>query len=346
VIGSEPYLYGGMEEAFPALRDLILRKGHKVAPRGEPTTELLACSFGVADAVRRGVPVGIGRKVGVKMMAIDGTGNLAGASYPDVAIGLAGVMDRFADDLPGPWPDVADGLRREDVEAILERQPNLDYGNRFFQGAYGPRIGDQLERVEDQLRLDPDTRQAVVSLWSETDRNPVWKDRPCTTEFQMMLRGGRLDMFVFMRANDLWTGTCYDVFQFGQVQAAMANVLGVPWGNYHHYATSLHIYDREVEKIKELRRWTPERWVDKDPDAPRALRRQKLVPAAPAVHNSRESWGPDWDDVEPGHYKSWGHVRRRFREMLESARHGWLWAPGNAVEEWYWSVLQTGRAPE
>lgn len=311
-----------MSKAYPVLRDHILDYGQYVAPRGEPTREVLGQSFIIEDAVAGGVPINRGRKVGVKMMAIDGTGNFAGESYPDVAIGLAKVMDRFADDLPAISdrhegeiePDF--GLRLE----IIDRQPQLSTGERFFQGAYGPRIGDQLEKVEEQLRRDPDTRQAVVSLWSETDRNPAWKDRPCTTEFQLMIREGRLDIHVFMRANDLWTGTCYDVFQFGQIQAAMANILGVPHGRYYHHATSLHIYERDIEKFDAVQ------YTD--------------------VPNERESIGPGWASVGAGEYGSWKRLRDAYRVMLEAASAGEPFLPANAVEAWYWAVLSTGRAPE
>lgn len=316
----ESHPFKSMADAYPVLSNWIIANGRPVAPRGEPTREVLGASFIVEDAVNGGVPIGLGRKVGVKMMAIDGTGNLAGESYPDVAIGLAAVMDRFADDFPA-LSDGYDGEIEPDFDLRLEvssRQPLLSTGDRFFQGAYGPRIGDQLERVEEQLRRDPDTRQAVVSLWSETDRNPAWKDRPCTTEFQLMIRDGALDIHVFMRANDLWTGTCYDVFQFGQIQAAMASVLGIPHGTYYHHATSLHIYERDVEKFLAM-----------EPGA-----------------NPRESVGPDWSAVPAGQYSSWGDVREAYTSMLEAASAGGRFSPRNVVEAWYWTVLSTGRAPE
>lgn len=317
--GAEPFNFDGLHTAYPALRDHILANGDKVSPRGEGTVETLGMSFSVRDAVNRGVPLGCGRKVGIKMQVIDGTGNLAGASYPDVAIRLAGVMDRFADELP-PLGEGENGLPASHAEEMHKRQPGLSEGDRFFQGAYGPRIGDQLEKVEEQLRTDLATRQAIVSLWSETDRNPVWKDRPCTTEFQLMVRDGKLDIFVFMRANDLWTGTCYDVFQFGQIQAAMAHVLGIPYGTYHHYATSLHIYDRDIERFKNVGYWKNS--------------------AEPFEINPREKWGPDWDALEPGTYKSWPEVRRAFTAMLDAARSGEEYSPSNVVEEWYWDVLK------
>jgi hypothetical protein len=339
--GAEGLKFDGMHTAYPALRDLVLAAGRRVAPRGEPTVELLGASFSIDDAVSRGVPVGCGRKVGPKMMAIDGSGNLAGASYPDVAIRLAPVLGRFADGLPSLSPaDHASVASLEDAYEIRTRQPGMLPGEPFFQGAYGPRIGDQLEEAERQLRRDPHTRQAVVSLWTETDRDPSWRDRPCTTQFQLMVRDGRLDIFVSMRANDLWTGTCYDVWQFGQVQAAMAHVLGMEPGTYHHYAASLHVYERDIEKFAAVEPWREE-WVDVshlgEGPGSSVLRRP-----VPAVDNPRETWGPDWAGLCPQDYRSWCEVRARFTNMLDAARDGVRrgeYDAANRVEQWYWDIV-------
>lgn len=310
----EPLQFRTMHEAYPFLRDLILDKGHKSSPRGEATTEVLGASFVIEDAVGNGVPVGTGRKVGKKMMAIDGTSNLSGYSYPDVAIRVAPVLERFADTLE-PSTHLTKGI---------VYTANAEVGGKFFQGAYGPRIGAQLERVETQLRRDPDTRQAVVSLWREEDANPFWKDRPCTTEFQLMIRDGKLEIFVFMRANDLWTGTCYDVFQFGQIQAAMAHVLGLETGPYHHYATSLHIYDRDVEKFDAVVPWVTDELSGE---------------LEPAIANPRETAGPNWSALAPGEYTSWHEVRDRFAQMLDCLRMGQRFISRNHVEGWYWQIM-------
>lgn len=345
-------VYRGMPEAYVDLRDQILQRGQVVAPRGESTWEIRHASFTILDAVNRGVPVGCGRKVGVKMQAIDGTGNLSGTSYPDVAIALAPVMDRFADTLPtlhelnNRWGDGMASLR-------VHQRANMPPGGRFLQGAYGPRIGDQLLTVERQLRRDPSTRQAVVILWDPiTDTDPSWADRPCTTSLQFMIRphfrtgAPSLEVFVEMRANDLWTGTCYDVWQFGQVQAALAHVLGVETGAYHHHATSLHIYERDLEKFKEVQPWYHERievpdLSTEEPDFVRGM-------YVPAVDNPRESFGPLWRALERGPkvYSSMLDVQAAFGMMLNARRHELDFKPTNTVEDWYWTVLTTGRAPE
>lgn len=332
--------FEGMPEAYPALRDIILQFGHTVAPRGQETREILGVTFTIDDAVMRGVPVGTGRKVGKKMQAIDGANNLAGRAYPDVFIRLAPVLDRFADDLDPDDPDLTnDVLQRAGVLFAPAGSPP----SRFHQGMYGPRIADQLISMEQQLRDDPSTRQAVASLWQESDRNPKWKDRPCTTEFQLMQRADGLHIFVFMRANDLWTGTCYDVFQFGQIQAAMAHVLRVPTATYHHHATSLHIYDRDVEAIGRVLPWVD--W--KDDEERRTF--EHLYPGGnsteyrhAAVFNERETFGPDWRALQPGEYASMQEIQTRFRKMLYSIRAGEVFIPANVVEDWYYEILREG----
>lgn len=306
VFSSEQLYFSGMHVAYPYLRDYILKHGHQVAPRGEETLEVLGCSFAIADAVMLGVPVGCGRKVGKKMMAIDGSGNLAGLSVPSLAFRVASVLERFSNVLIPTAPD----------DVIYTS--GAAFNQSFLQGAYGPRIGDQLEVVEHQLREDPSTRQAIVTLWREEDRNPEWKDRPCTTEFQLMLREDGLHMFVFMRANDLWTGTCYDVFQFGQIQAAMAHVLDVPVGPYHHYATSLHIYARDFEKFNAIDAWDR---------------------TTPYIYNQRETWGPDWKNLPVQSYKSWKEIRAAFTDLLHSADASVDFKPKNQVEDWYWQIM-------
>jgi hypothetical protein len=312
--------YAGMHRAYPDLRDLILQYGEWTSPRGEPTLELRGFGFVIDDAVNRGVPLGCGRKVGAKMMAIDGSGNLAGWVRPGLSLAVAPVLERFSDVVRADraWGSAWRQMEKNGAVA----------GKPFFQGAYGPRIGPQLLACEEQLRADPATRQAIVQLWQPQDRDPQWKDRPCTTELQFLLRDDGLHLFVQMRANDLWTGTCYDVFQFGQVQAAMAHVLDVPIGPYHHHANSLHIYQRDVEKFERVVPWSGGLF--------------------PAVDNPRESWGPHWHALPAGTYRTMADVQKAFRGILDEAEWTWdadfvgghLQEPSNVVEQWYWERLR------
>lgn len=314
--GAEPFNFDGLHTAYPALRDHIVANGAHVSPRGSGTTEVLGMSFSVRDAVNRGVPVGVGRKLGVKMQVIDGITLLAGQSYHDVNTRLVGIMDEFGDEFPA---DDDQSVPAEDLALLKSRYPYAKAGDRFQQGAYGPRIAEQMRKIEQQLRADRYTRQAVAILWSETDRGP-WKDRPCATQYQFMYRDGHLDMFVTFRSNDLRRGVAYDVGAAGQVQAALAHVLGWEPGTMHWYAASMHIYDEDLQwMIDNIKHW--KNTTDM------------------AVDNPREDWGPEWSALEPGTYSSWGELQDRYTQMLDAARYGEDFAPVGAVEEWYWEKL-------
>lgn len=291
--------YNTMTAAYPAIVNIVLEEGTVQPVRdGLDTVELLGAHFTVEDAVHGGAPVLVGRKLGRKMQLIDGITNLAGMSAPDVFLAIAPFLGRFADDMNDVY-----------FERVARRAGVRE--GKFFQGQYGPRLRGQLDLVVDELRRDPTSRRAVANIWDpETDFNPRWRDRPCTTQIQFLIRDGRLEIFVTMRSNDIWTGLAYDVAQFGQVQAAVASVLGIPWGRYHHHAVSLHAYSDDIPKL------------------------QAMAPE----FNPRETSGPVWHGVR---YQEMNTLQAGFRSLLLESRKALQtgepidFTPRNSVEQWY-----------
>lgn len=132
-------------------------------------------------------------------------------------------------------------------------QRYLDDGR--FWGSYGTRIGIQLQHVVRKLRKDPDTRQALVTLWSPTfDNTPGKRDYPCTVSlgFRFDQTHTKLRMNVLMRSNDVWLGLPYDMFQFTQLQLTLCHILGVEPGGYRHHAWSMHLYERDLVASERL----------------------------------------------------------------------------------------------
>jgi hypothetical protein len=123
---------------------------------------------------------------------------------------------------------------------------NPDTGR--FDGAYGPRLTRSYERIVQQLKDDPDSRQCVASIWEPGLPVPSGsKDVPCTLSLQFfteVLPAGRrkLSMMTHMRSNDINWGFPYDVPAFAAIQIAMASALGLEPGPYYHSAGSLHYY--------------------------------------------------------------------------------------------------------
>jgi len=144
-----------------------------------------------------------------------------------------------------------------DSALTAQIQPNfrnyMEDDTGKFWGAYGPRIVNQLPIIVERLRKDPDTRQAVITLWDpEFDAHGGKKDHPCTSLFNFRIRDGKLNMSVFMRSNDAIHGWPFDLIQFSMLMQSMAAELGVEVGTYSHHVGSFHIYEPHWNVANEI----------------------------------------------------------------------------------------------
>jgi thymidylate synthase len=211
-----------LRTGYADLGRMILDNGEEVSPRGEKTMEVLGASFTLRDP-RDSLPVGTGRGV-VKALAATETLQLIGGFHDPVT--LVKAAPHFAGYLG------VDGKQR---------------------APYGPRLAYQIPVAIERLTQDPDSRQAQVVVWQpDLDNHHGLHDYPCTTSLQWFIRGDYLHMQVHMRSNDFWLGVPYDVFQFTQLQLALASILRVEPGPYRHSAASLHIYEKHWEKARDL----------------------------------------------------------------------------------------------
>lgn len=127
-----------------------------------------------------------------------------------------------------------------------------------LEEAYGPRLlgtgqfgrsYNQIDRVIDRLRDKPDTRRAAICLLEPSDLEPDRSEAPCTSTLQFIRRRSRLHMIAMMRSNDAYMGFTHDVFCFTMLQEYIARSLDLQIGEYHHFATSLHLYESDVKKV-------------------------------------------------------------------------------------------------
>ena len=143
----------------------------------------------------------------------------------------------------------------DDVRFISYYIPDYtDYGDSY--GAYGPRLFDfnghnQVKNVISLLEERKSSRRASIQIFSAKDIEKDRKDVPCTCTFQFLIRNGKLNMITYMRSNDLYRGLPHDVFCFTMIQELLSRSLGVGLGNYIHNVGSLHIYNRDKEKMGE-----------------------------------------------------------------------------------------------
>jgi thymidylate synthase len=232
---SYPYLrYVDGREAYPDLLAYVRDEGDVRSPRGLKTYDVGYTTVELLSPYNALV-IGMGRKLSKRIAAAEAIQLIGGFTNPQLLLSASPAFARYI-------------------------EPS---GN--FWGAYGGRIalGAQLPAVVRKLTDDPDTRQAIITLWNPHLDNQVGKnDYPCTVALGFSIKQGKLELDVTMRSNDVWHGFPYDIFQFTQLQQTVANVLGREPGRYRHHTYSLHLYAEDVVEAEKV--YTGH--IDKKPD--------------------------------------------------------------------------------
>ena len=123
---------------------------------------------------------------------------------------------------------------------------NSNYG---YQWERGDSHTSQLDNVISLLRNNPNTRQAVISIYDGKEHQDYKLDTPCTYAIQFTILNKKLNMCVTMRSNDLWYGFCNDQYCFSMLQQLVADKLDIPVGTYYHFAHNLHLYNNIIDKV-------------------------------------------------------------------------------------------------
>lgn len=212
------------------LLSLVIEFGDKVAPRGQETHEIL----GLQSRIDMRYPIlqVNSRKLGRKFQAAEAAWILDGDNRVASIEPYSKEIAKFSDD------------------------------GKFYFGAYGPKIREQLPYIIKMLREDPSTRQAVINIWRESPMQS--KDIPCTLSVQFLIRDSKLHCINTMRSSDLWLGWPYDVFNFSMLSAYIILTLRdigsweLGLGELILTAGSGHLYERNYEDaLGIITEWDP-----------------------------------------------------------------------------------------
>jgi thymidylate synthase len=108
--------------------------------------------------------------------------------------------------------------------------------------------GKQLDYVINELKLNPESRRASISIYDAKDRYNFENDTPCTYAINFYILNNKLNMSVMMRSNDLWYGFCNDQYCFSKLQEMISNKLKIKIGTYYHFVNNIHIYNNFLNK--------------------------------------------------------------------------------------------------
>ncbi len=139
---------------------------------------------------------------------------------------------------------------------FIERIKNDDEFAKKY-GNLGPVYGkqwrdfngvDQIKKVVEQIKNNPDSRRHIVSAW-----NPVEVDNmllpPCHSLFQFYVVNGKLSTQLYQRSADLFLGVPFNIASYSILNMLIAHHLDLENGEFVHTTGDTHIYSNHIEQI-------------------------------------------------------------------------------------------------
>jgi len=146
------------------------------------------------------------------------------------------------------------------------------YGKQWrrWQAADGHSI-DQISRLVDGIRRNPDSRRHLVTAWNpgEVDNMAL---PPCHALFQFYVANGRLSCQLYQRSADIFLGVPFNIASYALLTHMVAQACELEPGDFVWTGGDCHLYLNHLDQAREqLRR------------APRPLPQLRLNPAVKDV---------------------------------------------------------------
>ena len=126
--------------------------------------------------------------------------------------------------------------------------PVYGYQWRSWQTASGEAI-DQISKVIDQIKRNPDSRRLIVTAWNPADVDKMALP-PCHAFFQFYVANGKLSCQLYQRSADIFLGVPFNIASYALLTMMVAQVCGLKAGEFVHTFGDAHIYSNHLEQAK------------------------------------------------------------------------------------------------
>ncbi|MCR9255619.1 MAG: thymidylate synthase [Alphaproteobacteria bacterium] len=109
---------------------------------------------------------------------------------------------------------------------------------------------DQLGRIVDQIRTNPDSRRLVVSAWNVAELDQMAL-APCHCLFQFYVADGRLSCQLYQRSADIFLGVPFNIASYALLTLMVAQVTGLKPGDFVHSFGDAHLYLNHLDQARE-----------------------------------------------------------------------------------------------
>jgi thymidylate synthase len=113
---------------------------------------------------------------------------------------------------------------------------------------------DQVAKLVEGIRTNPDSRRHIVSAWNVADVDDMALP-PCHTLFQFYVAPsetgpGRLSCQLYQRSADTFLGVPFNIASYALLTHMVAQVTGLEVGDFVHTMGDAHLYLNHVEQAR------------------------------------------------------------------------------------------------
>ena len=125
------------------------------------------------------------------------------------------------------------------------------YGHqwRSWPGSDGAHI-DQIAKVLEQIRKNPDSRRMIVSAWNVADLDKMAL-QPCHLLFQFYVADGKLSCQLYQRSADIFLGVPFNICSYALLTHMVAQQVDLKPGEFIWTGGDCHLYLNHLEQVEE-----------------------------------------------------------------------------------------------
>jgi len=115
---------------------------------------------------------------------------------------------------------------------------------------------DQIEKLLNSLRQNPDSRRHMVTAWNPADVDSMALP-PCHCLFQFYVADGKLSCQLYQRSADIFLGVPFNIASYALLTLMVAQVTGYEPGEFVHTFGDAHLYSNHIEQANKQLSRTP-----------------------------------------------------------------------------------------
>src|SRR3546814_713980 len=113
-----------------------------------------------------------------------------------------------------------------------------------------PVVIDQIQKVIDGLKTDPNGRRHIVTAWNPAEIDEMALP-PCHCLFQFFVANEKLSCQLYQRSADIFLGVPFNIASYALLTSLIAHEVGFAAGEFIHTFGDVHLYANHVEQAKE-----------------------------------------------------------------------------------------------